>query len=91
MFALWAFSLFGTPPSRLVAKGFASLVLRICQGLHSFLQNVGHYQPEEATQRLLAAGAAHLLILLIILVAALFLKLYLTTWVSVSCRNRSKP
>eukprot|EP00775_Hariotina_reticulata_P002590 gene2590-2892_t len=93
LFALWAFSLFGTPRSRLVAKGFASLILRICQGLHRFLQSVGDYQPEEATERLLAAGAAHLLILLIILVAVLVLKLYLTTWVSagrwvLSCLGR---
>lgn len=82
-FALWAFSLFGVYPSPLITGVFAKLVRYACSTTEAGWLEVSGISAEQLVQRLLSAGAAHLLVTLIVMVGVLFLKLTLTRWVQV--------
>jgi hypothetical protein len=82
-FALWAFSLFGVYPSPLITGAFAKLVRYACSTTEAGWLEVSGISAEQLAQRLLSAGAAHLLVALIVMVGVLFLKLTLTRWVQV--------
>lgn len=83
-FSTWAFSLFGVTQSRLVSPPFHGLVHWVCNGLTRLWENTTGMTADQAARRLLGADAAHLLIALFVMVLVLFLKLTLTTWITVS-------
>ena len=83
-FALWAFSIFGVPRSAIITDAFAALVLRICTATSVVWANAGSMTPQQAAQRLLAGGSAHLLVAAIVIVGVLFLKVTLSNWIKVS-------
>ncbi|WIA18083.1 hypothetical protein OEZ85_009564 [Tetradesmus obliquus] len=80
-FALWAFSIFGVPRSAIITDAFAALVLRICTATSVVWANAGSMTPQQAAQRLLAGGSAHLLVAAIVIVGVLFLKVTLSNWI----------
>lgn len=81
--AVWAFSLFGVPQSRLVSPPLAALTHTVCNGLSRLWQGAAGITAAQAAQRLLAADAAHLLIALFVLAGVLFVKLTFTMWLQV--------
>jgi hypothetical protein len=82
-FALWAFSIFGMARSPIITEAFAAFVLRICTATGVVWANAGSMSPQQAAQRLLAGGSAHLLVAAIVLVGVLFLKVTFTNWIKV--------
>jgi hypothetical protein len=82
-FALWAFSIFGVARSPIITDAFAAFILRICTATAVVWANAGSMTPQQAAQRLLGGGSAHLLVAAIVLVGVLFLKVTFTNWIKV--------
>jgi hypothetical protein len=83
MFALWAFSLFGTPTSRLLTPGFGHFMGAVTAKLEPVWRDASGLPPALAAQRLLSASGLHLLAGLVVVIGLLFVKLTLTAWLQV--------
>ncbi|KAI8470399.1 MAG: hypothetical protein J3K34DRAFT_510286 [Monoraphidium minutum] len=80
VFALWAYSFFGTPTSRLLTPVFGRLMLGLTARLEPVWRDAIGLPSALAAHRLVAASGLHLLAMLVVVVGVLAIKLTLTAW-----------